>query len=208
MLTIGYIHPGLVREEFAHSLLMAAVGDTQDRRVITGVLGVPTSILAHGRNTLCQQFLSTDDQWLLMVDTDIIFTLADVYALLDADLPVLGGLYLMRHGNPQPCWTVGDFTQALDIRPEPMVVNSVGTGFLLLHREVLEKLQANNPDEPWPWFGHDIVKGVRAGEDISFCHRLNQIGVQVHGHGGVHVGHVGTTVLYPIDHVVKENVNV
>lgn len=204
MLTIGYIHPGTVRNEFCESLLHAVLHDRQLRGVITSVANVPTAIIAHGRNALVAQFLATDDEYLLMVDTDMIFTINDVYALLDAKKPVIGGLYLMRHGEPVPSWTQSDFIQVLDVRPEPMRLNTVGTGFLLCHREPLEKLGAENADDPWPWFGHDVIKGIRAGEDVSFCHRLNNLGVEVWGHGAVHLGHVGTRALWPAEHATEE----
>lgn len=205
MLTIGYIHPGTVRAEFCESLLMAALRDQQAERLIGGVLSVPTSILAHGRNALAHQFLQTDDRWLLMVDTDVTFTLEDIYALVAADKPIIGGLCLMRHGEHQPNWTLDGFVPCLDVRPEPMPMNSVGMAFTLIHRDALEKVRAEHADDPWPWFGHDLILGTRAGEDVTFCHRARQLGIEVWGHGAVHVGHVATTTLVPLDHTLKEN---
>lgn len=198
MLTIGYIHGGTVREEFLQSLLMSVVMDTQQRRMVNGVLGVPTSILAHGRNALCHQFLQSDDTHLLMVDTDMVFTLEDVYALLDADKPAIAGLYLSRHDN-HLVWSGEGHQQITEVPPYPIKLKAAGTGFLLVHREVLEKMRADS-DDPWPWFGHDMILGVRAGEDISFCNRMAALGIELYGHGGVHIGHVGTTTLWPADH--------
>jgi len=207
VLSVGYIHPGSVTEPFMTSLLQAVMQDSTQRQVITGLISVPTSIHAHGRNAVVARFLASQDEWLLMVDTDMIFTLADIYTLLDADKPLIGGLYLMRHDlkSPLPAWTSEGFAQVLDVEPGPMRMNTVGTGFLLVHRTALEKLGANNGEDPWPWFGHDIHAGTRAGEDVTFCQRLAQLGIEVWGHGGVHVGHVGTTVLWPTDHTIKED---
>jgi hypothetical protein len=200
MLTIGYIHAGTVREETLQSLLRAVVGDLLDRRVISGVLGVPTTYHAHGRNALCAQFLASDDRWLLMVDTDMVFTLADIYALLDADKPVIAGLYLSRHEDHPPVWATGDHQRFTEIPTHPIRLGSAGTGFMLIERQVLEKVVAEHTGDPWPWFGHDVIGAVRAGEDVSFCHRLAQLDIELWGHGGVQLGHIGTTALWPVEH--------
>ena len=44
--------------------------------------------------------------------------------------------------------------------------------------------------------GHGVIRqGSSYGEDIAFCVRLNHLGIPLHVHTGVHIGHVKTTVL-------------
>ena len=72
-------------------------------------------------------------------------------------------------------------------------LGSCGMGCTLIHRNVFEKLQQILSDDPWPWFGHDIIQTVRgaerAGEDVTFCKRAREAGFKIVGHCGVTVEH-------------------
>ena len=68
-------------------------------------------------------------------------------------------------------------------------------GCTLIHREVLEALQAEWQDkDAWVWFGHDLVKGKdgkleRAGEDVTMCVRARALGYKTWGLTDVRLAH-------------------
>ena len=77
---------------------------------------------------------------------------------------------------------------------------SVGMGFTLIHRRVLEALQKAKPKHRWAWFGHDEVVDENGfidcmGEDPTFCMRAKALGFKIQGHSGIAVGHKKTTLL-------------
>ena len=72
----------------------------------------------------------------------------------------------------------------VEVPPTLIHADAVGFGACLMSREVLEVV-------PEPWFTVDY----RAGEDIAFCVKAKQYGVQIYCDGAYKLGHVGG---YPI----------
>lgn len=125
------------------------------------------SLIQRARNYLADEFMRSDSTHLLFIDADISFDAKDVLALLALDKPVIAGTY------PKKCinWTnvkdaiiknpeisnqeieqlVGDFvfnikqgTKHFNIT-ELVEVSEVGTGFLLIKREVFEQMNEVYP---------------------------------------------------------------
>ncbi len=71
-------------------------------------------------------------------------------------------------------------------------------GCCLIHRSALERIAERYADDPWLWFGRDVMEidGVREhlGEDLSFCARASQAGIPIYG-SGICVAHLkGRTI--------------
>jgi hypothetical protein len=181
--------------------------------------------LSHARNTGAAAFLSGESEWLLWWDSDIGAEQDALEKLLEvADpvtAPIVGGLCFIEgeythdfrgglrsalsptlydwawipgvDGHPgtykmipRADWVPGDVTR----------VGATGTGFLLTHRSVYEKISvwlSNQGAPPNIWFeriaGPD---GERCGEDVSFCLRAHQLGLPVMVHTGVITTHQKT----------------
>jgi hypothetical protein len=72
-------------------------------------------------------------------------------------------------------------------------VASVGMGGTLIHRKVFEAFPDAGDD--WRWYGHDLIDGVRHGEDVTFCLRAGGLGFKCFGIGCVQMGHIKSRVL-------------
>lgn len=149
--------------------------------------------LAKGRNQLVDGFLSSGHDWLLMVDTDHGFRSNLLEILLEqADpqtVPVVSGLNVgigldVRDGmggykiEPRIVAFQYDgqgYVRALDYpRNTLWRVDGVGTGCLLVHRSVYERIGGD-------WFTErPDGRGKLLGEDLSFCLRLREAGIPVH----------------------------
>src|SRR6266446_5396104 len=96
-LILGYCHHGLVHEPFMQSVLGFALLDSQTRRVCKATLPADSLYLPIARNEIVKQFLAQSEaDWLLFVDTDIIFTPSHVYDLFDRrddTHQIIAGLY-------------------------------------------------------------------------------------------------------------------
>lgn len=210
----GYIHPGTVEEPFLGALLNLQAHDQDHRRILgRRISEVCGGLLAEARNTVHHRFLTGGaEEWLLWFDSDITVEPEAVYQLVDAadpeECPILGGVYFfqMLHDCPTffvPCFQVETpdgtwrFPELDETHMGPVAAAVwCGTGLMLVHRSVLEKVYEEHADDPWPWFGHDIAPvGIEAGgrlpEDLTFCRRAAAAGFPIGVHTGVVADHVG-----------------
>ena len=204
---VGYVHGGVVRAEFAASLLALAM---QGAAPLDGVIAWESGPnISTARNMIVSRFLAeTAAPWLLMVDTDMAFTFDALDRLIAAadpgDRPVVGGLCYQRDpdgGDPLPVLyelAEGDtgrlaFTRYASWPPDTcMRVSATGTACLLMHRDALAKVEAGSGDIAAPWFRESAMGTplMLLGEDLTFFLRCAAAGVPVHVHTGVQFGHV------------------
>lgn len=208
---IGYVHPGTVRAEFLSSVLAVVMeGPVPVASVLAAGSGPNIS---HARNVVCRQFLEQDTaDWLFMCDTDMWFPADTIGRLIEAadpaERPVVGGLCFSQNndnGGGDPYSTMYELTDRdgdlAFVRyakwPEDAVVKVTATGAaaLLIHRDVLERVEKASGDKAAPWFRESVTGSALIGEDLTFCLRCGAAGIPVHVHTGVKVGHMKTTML-------------
>ena len=175
---------------------------------------VKHSIIADSRNALARQFLNhrAKAEWLWVLDPDIEFMPDACHRLLEvADpkhAPIVAGAYWNEYADPDEgvqhalTWHAQTEKGLQLFRRLPKIdqaieLGSCGMGCTLIHRSVFTKLARLHRDDPWPWFGHDIIPGLedRAGEDVTFCLRARKAGFRVVGHCGVTVEHYKPTYM-------------
>jgi len=200
--------------------------------------GIPTayhslyneSLISRARNTLTSFFLDSQATHLMFIDADINFRPEDLIRMIDADLDILCGVYPKKGIN----WrTVGEaarngvqdehleqFTgnfvvnlvqhadEAQADKDVPLEIWHGGTGFMLIRREVFEKLE-----HAVPWYFDEDLEHLRGGkvheffsvsvdpetrqllsEDYFFCKLARRHGIKVHAALWAHLDHVGTYV--------------
>jgi GT2 family glycosyltransferase len=207
---IGYCRGQLVHGAFSESLLAVAMeGKTPLDAVIALEWGPNIST---ARNKIAADFLTRPAPWLLMCDTDMVFggdTLDRLIAAADpVERPIVGGLCYSPFAGGGPYPTMYELVEKGPrrigfVRPETVPedqlvrVSATGTGFLLIHRSVLEKVRDTSGDEAAPWFREMPVGEPMAlmGEDMTFCLRAGAAGFPVHVHTGIKIGHMKTTML-------------
>lgn len=209
---IAYIHPGQVSSYFAESMIATLFYDRMGRRpprVANVYQEWSSANVSASRNIVTQRFLDKNDaDWLLWVDADMQWSPFDVDVLLDtADpktMPVIGGLcFGMNHGKPFP--TIyhfaeidGQLTTIRVPRYEPdavMQVAATGAAFLLIHRSALQSMADRTFNEAFPFFQETQNGKDPVGEDLTFCLRLAALGIPVHVHTGVKIGHHKSIVI-------------
>lgn len=208
---IGYIHGGTVRAEFLESVLAAVMEGAAKIDCVLSVSSGPN--ISGARNRLAGMFLQDQQApWLFMCDTDMWFAADTVQRLIDAadpvERPVVGGLcYSQNKEDPEagPYSTMYELVEKDDgigfarykKWPEDTVVQVAATGAaaLLIHRDVLERVEKLAGDRAAPWFRESVSGPALIGEDLTFCLRCAAAGIPVHVHTGVRVGHMKTTML-------------
>lgn len=166
-----------------------------------------------GRNLLVREFLDNHRApWLLMVDTDMVFSSTALDRLIAAadpkTRPIIGGLcFSLVNGETLP--TLYELTEDTESgRPEfvrhshwpedgLMRVTATGAAFLLMHRDALLRVEQLTQDVSAPWFRETPVGAPLAlmGEDMTFCLRCAAAEIPIHVHTGVQIGHMKPAML-------------
>ena len=125
------------------------------------------SLITRARNYLVDEFLRTDYTHMMFIDSDIHFSPQDIIALLALDKDVIGGPYPKKsinwgnvasaaraHPNLEPKELenlVGEYvfnvvkgTKQFSVT-EPLEVMEIGTGFMMIKREVFKKMEEAYP---------------------------------------------------------------
>lgn len=149
----------------------------------------PADITAVVRNRVAEGFLTTDYTHLLMLDSDqrhpldIVQRLAR-HVIEKPERKIVAGLYHNRRPPFEPlAWKQGDdglyyqFVEWQDGLIEG--VDLVGTGILMIHREVFETLE-----RPWFAYTYDRIEEERENyvyptEDIYFCQKARAAGFEI-----------------------------
>ncbi len=185
------------------------------------------SLIPRARNRLAATFLAhRDATHLLFIDADIGFAPASVWRLLDASADIAAGLYPLktldwdaaaaaraRAGElitTAPLRYVGKPCEGEALRKRDGFVTAdyAGTGFMLIRRNVFERLAAAHPDLAYD-ASHESDRATAAhaffdcmidpetrhylSEDYAFCRRWRALGgeiwldtVSALSHTGVH----------------------
>ncbi len=190
------------------------------------------SLITRGRNALVKAFMETDFDYLMFIDADIGFTGKDVLSLIEADRDIACGIYpkkeinwkSIRRGVAEGAENLSDYAGAFVLNLDPTLptvttdekgmipVRHAGTGFMLIKREVFEKLADKVPE----YVNHNVKDkdgkiieaatgrireyfstkidstGMLLSEDYFFCDLWRENGGQVWANPFIRLSHVGT----------------
>ena len=198
------------------------------------------SLITRARNYLVDEFLRTDYTHLLFIDSDIHYSPQDIIALIALDKDIIGGPYpkksinwsnvaetARKHPNLEPRELenlVGEYvfnvvkgTKQFQVS-EPLQVMEIGTGHMLIKRQVFDKMkeaypmirykpdhvgQANFDGSRYIHAYFDTVidstDSITGGgsdrylsEDYMFCQMYRKIGGKIYLCPWVKTQHIGT----------------
>jgi len=174
------------------------------------------SVIQMARNRVLREFLKSDSEMLVWIDSDIQWNPLDLLKLCLHDEDVVAGTY--RKKNP----ATTEFTVQLirgNLDPDNrglLEVDRVGTGFLRVTRQALEKLvegsdelSGNEPSSQitvgsspkyqdsgtgfvYNVFEVGVYKGEFLSEDYLFCEKLKEKGYKIMLDTKINLGHEGT----------------
>ena len=166
------------------------------------------SLISRARNTLTAKFLHTKESTHLMfIDADIGWEPWHLLVMLDRQKDVIGGLYPMKSLPVK--WCVNGIPGQEEGTDNLVEVTKTGTGFMLIRREVFEKLDGHPAVKPFTndiglpreldpymktYFDTAVREGRYYSEDWTFCENWRDIGGQVFVDKRVLLRHVGTYV--------------
>jgi len=198
-LVIAWPTSSTLSAHFTEGIVATVLDDRIRRRLVKAYGWLSGPLVAAARTGIVEDFLASPAEWLLQLDSDMVFTPDDIVALLDAasadTVPIIGGLYagtgqLVNQVDAEAGWFTTRGVRFLDSRGATGViaVDFVGAGALLVHRTVYERMAKDHP-APQPWFQEVAEHGRVDGEDWTFCARAARSGFPVHVHAGARFGH-------------------
>jgi hypothetical protein len=182
------------------------------------------SVVSRVRNLIAADFLNSDCTDLMFIDSDINFDAEDIFRLMawnsDPKKGIVAGIPVARKKG-QVYFSTLDSDDEQNIFMDKMGLvraKRVATAFMMIRREVFEKLRDAHPewvyhdekkqgDEMVAFFDFALKDGQYIGEDYLFCDRAREQGFEVWidptiklGHMGVHEfeGSFGEEFLYPM----------
>jgi hypothetical protein len=166
------------------------------------------SLISRARNTLTAKFLSTEGSTHLMfIDADIGWEPWHLLVMLNRRVDVIGGLYPMKSLPVK--WCVNGIPGQEQGQDNLVEVTKTGTGFLLIRREVFEKLNQHPAVRPFnndigldpalnvhmkTYFDTAVRENRYYSEDWTFCENWRDIGGKIYIDSRVLLKHVGTYV--------------
>lgn len=218
--TIGYVHPGEVSEIFINSLLRMQAFEAKENGRFLGTISkrAGTGWIAGARNFVTTEFLKSDSQWLMFIDTDMgwapwALTRMLSVAKQDGFKPIIGGLTFAltvtdwdpeTNGETTECfpvlgiWNRNDGGEILGYRyitkydkDTVLRMDSTGAAFLLIHRSAFEKVGASDWWTPLevPEDSPGLEGRGHFSEDVSWWIRVANAGLELWVDCGTRTAH-------------------
>lgn len=183
---------------FVQSLLYAEKGEN------VTVQFKANSLIYDSRNLLSLMAIEDGFDRVMWIDSDMMFTHSAIKMLHDDmdqyKCDMVTGLYFKRTGMSLPVIyeeleipteengkPVRNIHEYMNYPPDSMFpVRGCGFGFVMTSTKLLK--------EVWDKYGPAFTPYPWAGEDISFCHRVNQLGHVIWCDSRITCGHIGTWV--------------
>jgi GT2 family glycosyltransferase len=177
--------------DFAQSLVqLQGMGDMK-------VAFLPGSLVYVARDKLAEQALALETDYILWLDSDMVFGPELLHDLMRADRDFVTGLYFRRRPPFTPVlyskirygMTPEEFVhEEYEDYPKDSVfeIDACGFGAVLMKTSIIRDVQRE--------FGYLFAPMKGFGEDISFCIRAKQCGYKLFCDSSVKLGHVTRSV--------------
>ena len=150
------------------------------------------------RNTLAAKAINIGAEYIMWIDSDMVFKAQDIDALIAADKDVISGVALIEPERAAIGWLEGDSISYY--RPDKKdkgitEVDYCGGAFVLIKADVYKNV-------PALWYKTIDIVGENGlhrlmSEDMGFCDTLRENGYKIHAHLDVKIGHEKRWTLWP-----------
>jgi hypothetical protein len=154
---------------------------------------INSSWISNARNKAVKE-LSAD--FLMFVDSDMVFPHHAIAKLMLSGREIIGGLYYKKGEGSKPVAArlneEGLFKSISDFPNEVFEVDAVGTGFLLIRKTVFDAFTQEKIKELGEPFNFlTLGSGKEESEDWAFCRRAKQLGFKIYCDPTIQLGHIG-----------------
>lgn len=173
------------------SLLKTVKKDAVEPMVVEG------SLVYDARDTIARYAVDQGYDYILYVDSDMVFDKSDIERLVSHNTDICSGLYISRDGqNNNVAYSEIITRRRWPYREPKLIVDhttsgygsvaAVGFGFCLIKTSVAESMFKHYKSIFEPKWG--------VGEDAAFCIRAKRCGYEIYIDRDVRLGHIGEKV--------------
>jgi glycosyltransferase involved in cell wall biosynthesis len=179
--------------------LALQMGDTLNVRFLASCTN-----LAFGRNCIVEEFLASDDDRLVFLDSDVTFEPGALIKIAHHNVDVVGGAYRLKEERER--YPIALLNEAAEFGPGGLVqVAMVPTGFLSLSRDVFSRFREHYPDRQYDVHGKKFYSyfqipfrdGSLYTEDAYFCREWREKGEKIYLDPEISLTHWQGNVPYP-----------
>lgn len=162
-----------------------------------------SSNLPLARNKLAETFLASDCDDMIMIDADMGWDAGDVVRLLASSQDVIGAIGRKKgkaEDGDLSSWCVrlkpGSNVRLVQDEMGAIEVDRIGTGFLKISREALERIARERPSPPGrkaSYYRYFYFDDEDSGEDYVFCETWQSVGGRVWADINIDLEHAGNT---------------
>lgn len=192
----GTIHLGTMRSLFTDLLALQARGDVWSLHDECG-----NALIADARALIVAQFLASEADTLVFIDSDVCWEAGALLRLIDAPVDMVAGIYPQRKDPINYCVKWQNKPE-LWAENGLLEVDGVPAGFMKVSRNQLEKMVEQYSDSEfyvetapnqkcWALFADYRIGKHKMGEDYAFCKRWTEMGGKVWIDPEIKMGHIG-----------------
>ena len=157
---------------------------------------ISNSLVYDARNKLADVAIENNFDYLLFIDSDMVFPKDGYKRLLSHNKDIVGGLYFGRRGEHSPVAYKEVVTRTTFRNPSCTPIDNIsglqevqgiGLGFCLIKVEVLKKIRKRYKSIFEP------IKGL--GEDLAFEYKARKLGYKIYCDCDIDLGHVAQTIV-------------
>ncbi len=162
-----------------------------------------TSYIHHNREEIAKEAVRLGADYVLFIDTDMIFPPDALTKLLSRDKEIIGVMYNYRGTPSRPtvkfdpkykdeCTVIeknGEISASITDETKPFRCRAVGAGFLLVKIDVFKKLK-----RPYFTFVPETEVNEIIGEDVYFCDKARYNRYEIWCDPTIKMGHIGLMI--------------
>ena len=163
----------------AHAMSLAELVKFNTMNEIdTHVFMDASTILLTQRERLATMAIECDAEYILWLDSDIVFPATTAARLLSHSEPIVAANYIRRQRpfKGVAYEKIGDWENPLpfDIEDELVSVEGIGMGCMLVKTDIFQQIT-----KPWFEFGWSPESNDFLGEDMLLCQKINSLGYEI-----------------------------
>lgn len=188
MPSLDYMHAETVKCLMALVRKLQEDGVAHEVRILTGTL------VYYARNALAKEATEKGFTHVLWLDADMVFSPEVVDDLQFCGKDFVCGVFQSRRKPFHSCMfkSIQPPERWKEYPDQPFRLAGCGFGCVLMTTEVLKKVQG--------YFGTCFTPLPGFGEDLAFCKRATDLGIEIWCDPRVRIGHIAHIPIYPEDY--------
>lgn len=190
-LCVGIPNTGVIKTETVYSTIMAMFHTVMKANCGIHLILPVSCYLTENREHCANEALEVGASHLMFIDSDMSFPEDGILTLASRDKYVIGANYNMRTMRGSTVKILGEDGQFVavpgdQLPKQPFKCGAVATGFMLINTIVFKQLE-----KPWFFFTYNATRDATEGEDVYFCRKLREKGIDIWCDPTIPVGHIG-----------------